>query len=179
MICIDPSEYRGHEREEFFVILLKYLYDNAINCSIVMTCCQYSDADLMRLYNSCIRILPVFKKRIDLFNRNSLTCLLESAFCGAGITCAPSAIQLIARFLEAPELRDYRNLQLINRIPFEISRQSVVEKMQTAEDSFDRHITQTVSLQDVENYFRRSDSAICMMAGHALASHKIQEKEYE
>lgn len=180
IIFIDPSEYRGHEGEEFFVILLKYLYDNAANCSIIMTCCQYSDSELSRLFNSCMRFFPVFKKRIYLFNRSSLVSLLDFSFREAGITCDPPAIRLIAELLESPMLRDYRNLQLIRRIPFEISRQSIVEKRQALADPFHRHAaTPTVSRQDVEDYFRRPDSIICMMAGHALVSRTTKEKGHE
>lgn len=180
MIFIDPSEYKGHEGEEFFVILLKYLYDNAAHCSIIMTCCQYSDSELSRLNNSCMRFFPVIKKNIHLFDRGSLVCLLGFSFQEARISCDLPAIRLIAELLESPKLRDYRNLQLIKRIPFEISKQSAVRKTKVVADPFHRHAAdQAVTRQDVEDYFRRPESTICMMAGHALFPRTIQEKGHE
>lgn len=168
VVAIDVSEYKGHEEEEYFTILLKYLYDNGANCRIMFICCQYSDQELAKLYNSCIKYFPVCKEQLHIFSEKNLKRLIDSAFHEQSVTMDPSGIELLTDSLRLPDLAPYRSLQLIERLPYELKR--IGSNMKKPRVFFNE--------KDVKEYLRDPCSSICMMTGHAMFPEKEAGNEY-
>ncbi len=152
-ICVDPSEYKGHEEEEYFTAVLKYLFDHGANCMVMLVCCQYTEQEMGILANTCMKTLKTFsisKERIHLFDHENLCKLINASFRENKVPIDSSTAHLIAETLLSPELESYRSLQLIEALPREIQCGGT----------------------DVETYFKNPDSPLCMMAGHPLVTRK-------
>lgn len=161
LICIDPSEYKDHENEEYFIAFLKYLYDNAGNSTVLLVCCQYSEQSLEKLYGVCMKYFSVDRKQIHIYKEESLVRRMKSVYKKHDICIDKKSLALLASILSRPELIPYRSLQLIERIPYEIKSGKSL-----------------ITFSDVEAYFQNAHSSICMLAGHPLIEEKGENLEY-
>lgn len=161
IIFMDASEYRGHEEEEYFSILLKYLYDNTRDDSLVFVCSQYSEQEIDRLTNACMKYYPVHTEKLLLFEKERLLKLVESAGKRNHISFEKEALELIATALSSPELTTVRSLQLIERIPGELSLLETIKNQ-------GKKTSCKITADTILNYFTDVSSSVCKMAGNAL-----------
>ena len=168
VIAIDVSEYKGHEEEEFFIVLLKYLYDNSQGCKILLVCSQYTEKEIGRLFSICSRFFPVQIEKFNLYDTEHLKNLIKSSFKEHDQKISSDNVELIADILECDDLTPYRTLQLIDR---------VLEELHLRELSTDRTLGDDLHTS-IKKYFRDSYSPICLLAGHALLSGKEELVEH-
>lgn len=161
MLCIDTSEYKGHEDEEYFTILLKYLYDNAQDDAIIFVCSQYSEQEMERLANSCMKYHPIHREKLMLFEKECLSQLIESIAVREHVSFDDEALDLVTTALSSASLKTSRSLQLIDRIPREL-------RVHNPNENRGKKRTQKISTKNVLEYFSDTSSPICMMAGKAL-----------
>lgn len=169
IITVDVSEYKGHEDEEYFTILLKYLYDNTKGSKTVFVCSRYTDKEIRNLMNACMRFFPIQYEQIFVYEHNQLKTLIKAAFSKCRLRTDSESIELMADLLGSEDLSDYRTLQLIERLPEEFRRMTKSGLYEGQSDS--------VSVKTVRDYFEDSHSPLCMLAGHALLEGK--EGTYE
>ena len=162
IIAIDVSEYKGHENEEFFTILLKYLYDNTRGCKVILVCSQYTEKDYKRIISRCAEFFPVQQEQLRIYDCERLKYLIRSSFEKHKCKVDSTGVELIADILTSEELASYRTLQLIDRIPEEIYTIKMPGKSRN----------ETISQDAVREYFLNPHSPICMLAGHSLLSGK-------
>lgn len=167
LIALDVSEYRGHEDEEYFTIFLKYLYDNSIDRRILFVCSQYTEPEVTRLYNACVRYFPIQKEKLMVYSGKMLSDLIKTAFSRQHIEITLGGITRLATYLQSQEIFPHRSIQLIERLPHEI--------LQANPDITRRNV---VDEKNIVEYFRKSDSSICMMIGHSLFSERNPDYEY-
>lgn len=159
LICIDPSEYKGHEDEEYFAVVLKYLFDSTENSTAILVCCQYTEQEMARLASVCMKCLKCFsvsKKQIHIFKEDLLYQLVKASFKEKKVPINSDSIQFIVDALQSPDLIAYRSLQLIDSIPYEIQRSGL----------------------DILAYFSNPTSSLCLMAGHPLITERGIEHDY-
>ena len=153
IIAIDVSEYKGHEEEEYFTIFLKFLYDNARGCKIVLVCSQYEEQDVKKLLGGCMRFFPIQHEKMEIFEREQLRGLIRSAFHEYMLEIDSENVERIAEMVSDQSLRPFRSLQLIERIPAEISLMK--EGVRSLKEA-------------ILSYFQNPYSPICMLAGRPL-----------
>lgn len=168
MLCIDASEYKGHEDEEYFTILLKYLYDNAQDDAIVFVCSQYSEQEMEKLANHCMKYHPLHKEKLMLFEKERLSQLIESVAMRENVSFDAEALELLTTTLSAVSLKPSRSLQLIERVPRELC-------IHNPDKSHRKKKNQSISSKVILDYFSNASSPICIMAGRAL----LQERRIE
>lgn len=183
MLCIDPSEYRGHEEEEFFIAVLKYLYDNTVNSSVILVCCQYSEQEMAKLANICMKYFPVCKEQIHIFEEETICKYICSSYREKHMEIDEAAAALLAEVLQSPCLVDCRSLQLLDRLPYEIRncrRGESEELSRNREDAGGRCIysERKITAIDVKAFFSDPESSLCMMAGHPLIAERNWNHEY-
>lgn len=168
IIALDVSEYKGHEGEEFFTILLKYLYDNTRGCKVILVCSQYAEKDHRRLLGRCAEFFPVQQEQLNIYDHERLKYLIESSFEKRKCKVDSGSVELIADILNSEDLIPYRTLQLIDRIPEEIHIQKMSCKSKHG----------NISQSAVREFFLDPHSPICMLAGHALLFGKEEQVEH-
>ena len=168
IMAIDVSEYKGHEEEEFFTVLLKYLYDNSQGCKILLVCSQYTEKEIGRLFSICSRFFPVQIEKFNLYEVEQLKNMIKSSFQEHGKKISSDDVELIAGILECDDLTPYRTLQLINRLPEELHLNKLSSGRTLDEDLH----------TSIKKYFRDSYSPICLLAGHALLCGKEEPIEH-
>ena len=168
MIAIDVSEYKGHEDEEFFTILLKYLYDNMCGCKTILVCSQYAEKEYRRLLSRCAEFFPVQQQQLHVYDCEQLKYFVKASFKNHRYTIDSDSIELITDMLMSEELVPYRTIQLIDRIPEEIHIKKASCKNEQGSTFSDA----------VREYFLDPNSPICMLASHALLSGKEGQFEH-
>lgn len=158
IVAIDISEYRNHEEDEYFTVLLKYLYDCSDFQSLIFVCCQYSEKDMQRLRSACMKYFTVRQESLRFFEKEPLQRIIGNAFREAGIKAGDDASELLADVLCREEFVPWRSLQLLERLPREIA----------AERKQNQKRKQTLQAAEIRSFLQNPDSSLCMMAGHVL-----------
>lgn len=171
MLCIDASEYKGHEDEEYFTILLKYLYDNAQDDAVVFVCSQYSEQEMDKLANYCMKYHPLHKEKLMLFEKERLAQLIESVAMRENVFFDDEAMQLLTTALSSASLKASRSMQLIERVPRELC-------CHNHDTNCRERKTQRISSNTILDYFSNASTPICMMAGRALLQERNVDIEH-
>lgn len=158
ILAVDVSEYRGHEEDEYFTVLLKYLYDTSTFQSLIFVCCRYTEKDMKKLCGVCMKYFSVTQEYLRLFERTVLKKIIENAFTESGVKAGEDAAELLADVLCREELSPWRSLQLIERLPLEI----------TAERKKNQKRNRTLHAGEIRSFLQDPGSSLCMMAGHIL-----------
>ena len=192
LICLDVSEYKGHETEEYFTVLLKYLYDKARGSRVILVCCQYTGEEVARVGRACLKWVPVYRETLSLYREETLARLIQAAGENQGIPVSGQAARLLASALTAPELASCRSLQLIRRLPREVRDGSLMSgKISATKDG--REISGAkaggeiiaaeksagrVTEEDVRAWLEESASSVCMMAGRPLGACREGRRDF-
>lgn len=183
MVCIDASEYRGHEEEEYFTVLLKYLYDNSGNDAVVFVCSQYSELEIKRLTGICMKYYSVHRETLLFFKEDRLNEVIRSVCERANISVNAEGLKLIAEAMASPALVPFRSLQLINRIPeefcvFACNADHNNELCRIDNMDYKRKGMSKLTVETVIDYFSNEKSTICTLAGSALLQKRRTDIEH-
>ncbi len=159
VVAIEVSEWIGHEREEYFTVLLKYLYDHRGFWRIAAVLNHCTEDQVNRFLSACTRYITPRLFDANLFSdRDTLGCLIRLEYAKQGKSITQEAVEQMAEALGSPALRDARSLTLIER--------SVEETVTLAENS------KPVTLEVVREYLTDPDSTLTMMAGKMLVDER-------
>ena len=124
IVAIDSTEWLGHEKEDFFGILLKYLFDhsNHWHCSLILKNC--TDTKLNRFMRNILFVVPGFELHLSsqMFftepDRLEAYCRTILRKANKGIT--QDGVSLLATVLMRDELSAARSLALIDHTIYKL-----------------------------------------------------------
>lgn len=166
VVAVEVSEWIGHEREEYFTVLLKYLYDHRSFWRIATILNGSSPNQVNRFLSNCSRYITPRLFTINLFGDHGTLCnLIQNEFSQQGRSISQEAAELMAMALARSELKDSRSLTLIDR--------TVEESLSLTENS------KYISVEFVRDYLQNPNSTLSMMAGKPLFDERsiMLEKE--
>lgn len=166
VIAIEVSEWIGHEREEYFTVLLKYLYDHRTfwRTTIVLNGCTRDQIN--RFLSWCSRYITPHLFTINVFGDHDTLCsLIHNEFSRQSRRITQEAAELLAAALARQELIDARSLTLIERAVDEVI--SICE------------YNKAVTVESTRDYLLDPYSTLTMMAGMPLFDERsvVLEKE--
>lgn len=155
VVAIEVNEWLGHEKEEYFTVLLKYLYDHAHIWNTVMVLKNATQSQQQRFAAACACIITPRMQDVSVFgDEQLLTQLLEERFraCKCMI-CREDSIGL-ARLLMEKLPREHRSLTVLER---------------TVEDLL-MHLDYPVRIRgdQMEEYFSCPTTLLCVLVGQPL-----------
>lgn len=116
IVAVDVSQWLGHEQEEYFTVLLKYLYDHRDRWQATLVLNRSTPDRTRRFLTGCARYITPRAFDLALFSsRDALCGILRSTFARLGKPIAPEALQLLCQALMDPALAEARSLTLIQR----------------------------------------------------------------
>lgn len=121
IVALETSQWIGHEREEYFTVMLKYLYDHRDHWQVVMVLKDCSCTQLQRFLAACAAYMTprVVDERI-FTNEDRLDELIRQSFSSKGYTLRKEARKLLATQLASPACAKARGLTLIGRVADEV-----------------------------------------------------------
>ena len=121
LVAIEATEWIGHEREEYFTVLLKYLYDHRSQWQAAMILQDCKPAQMQKFLSACVRYVTPKLVNIKLFEDTaSLPGLIRTAFQKHGTCISHTAASMLAEAMAKPELKDVRSLEYIERTVAEV-----------------------------------------------------------
>ena len=166
VVAIEVSEWIGHERDEYFSVLLKYLYDHRSFWRIAVVLNNCTPNQINRFISCCTRYITPRLFDVNLFSdQDTLCCMIRHEFSMQGKHITQDAAELMAEAMACSELKDARSLTLIER--------SVEETISFAEN------IKSVTADIIRDYLMDPYSTLTMMAGKPLFDERsmIIEKE--
>lgn len=166
VIAIEVSEWIGHEREEYFTVLLKYLYDHRSFWRITTVLNGCTPNQINRFLSDCSRYITPRFFPINVFGDHDTLCsLIHNEFFRQSRRITQEAAELLATALARQELKDARSLTLIER--------AVEEVISICENS------RSVTVESIRHFLLDPHSTLTMMAGTPLFDERsvVHEKE--
>lgn len=166
VIAIEVSEWIGHEREEYFTVLLKYLYDHRSfwRITTVLNGCTHNQIN--RFLSDCSRYITPWFFPINVFGDHDTLCtLIHNEFSRQSRRISQEAAELLTTALARQELKDARSLTLIER--------AVEEVISMCKNS------KSVTVESIQDFLLDPYSTLTMMAGAPLFDERsvVLEKE--
>lgn len=121
VVAVDVSEWLGHEKEQYFNVLLKFLYDHRDTwhaCLVVQSC---AESRLERLLSECLMIMTPMVCDGRVFTLpERLEATLDELLTREGVVAEKDALAKLAGLLGSPSLARCRSLQLLDRVAREL-----------------------------------------------------------
>lgn len=166
VIAIEVSEWIGHEREEYFTVLLKYLYDHRTFWRIATILNGCTSNQINRFISCCSKYITPRLFAINVFGDYDTLCsLIHNEFTQQNRRITQEAAGLLATTLAKQELKDARSLTLIER--------TVGEVIYMCE------YNQTATVETVREYLLDPYSTPTMMTGTPLFDERSVSLEKE
>lgn len=116
VVAIDVSEWIGHEREEYFTVLLKYLYDHRNLWKIAAVLNQCNSNQIHRFLTGCSRYITPRLFPVRVFeDRDTLCRVIRDRFLRQNKPIGKEAADLLADALSRQTFADVRSMPLIDR----------------------------------------------------------------
>lgn len=166
IVAIEATEWIGHERELYFTIILKYLYEqrNIWQSAIILKNCPPSK--MLCFVSACSRYMKPWVEELKLFeSASSLGCIIQAEFQKKNIRINRTAEAMLAEAMVRPELKDGRSLTFIERVVDEIISSNGNRSQ--------------ITVDKIRDYLLDSYSNIALMAGKVIYNERemIHEKE--
>lgn len=120
IVGIDITAWKGHESEEYFQIIEKYLYDNCDDWQLVFICSNYSDQEFAELQYHCVNYFVIERRQANVYETDHLGRCIKDTISAFGANAEKEGIQRLEEVLRSEEMKDYRSIQMIRRIVYEL-----------------------------------------------------------
>lgn len=166
IVAIEATEWIGHEREEYFTVLLKFLYDHRDLWQAAMVLKDCTPAQLQRFLSACVRYVTPKVFDMKLFeDADALRSVIQEAFRKRNAGISHEAAAMLAASMANPALKDARSLTFIER---------------TIEEVLSRHdARREITADSVRGYLLDDCSALALMAGKILYEERGASREKE
>lgn len=163
IVALDVTEWLGHESEEYFTVLLKFLYDHSHSWNSVMLLSNPTEQQRLRFTQTCAQLITPRLQDVTLFNDEQLlTQLLEEQVHSHGCITSRTAITALAQAMtQLP--KQHRSLPLIER---------VAEDLIANTDADLR-----ISMNHVNQYLCCRTSLLSILAGKPLMEERSKTDE--
>lgn len=160
IVGIDVTPWKSHEKEEYFQIMQKYLYDNSKEWDLVYICSGYSPGELSDLRRVCANYFILHSRRAYVYSQETLSRYVQNAFSHFGVTADKKAVQELAAALGARLPMENRTLPVIRRIAYEILCRETEQKEKVLR----------ISEKSVKQYLQEPESSLAILAGACLGT---------
>lgn len=156
VIAIDFSEWVGHETEDFFTIMLKFLHDQRDHWRYVFTASAYSRNDVKRLFLHMKMYLSgyIFE---DITFRNA-QCLEQHIKKLCDIE--DNAAKMLADCFFRREAEAFRGFEMLDSVISELEQMSRGKR---------------ITARMVSAYFNKDDSLICLLCGKTVCDDEREQ----
>lgn len=155
IVAMDATEWLGHEREEYFRVMLKFLYDHLSLWRPAMILTNCSEQSLSRFVSACAKIIrPRICRQMIFSDPKQLTAYIHTFLHENDRLTSKSNAALLADVLSRKDFADARSLTLIQR--------TVQELIQFAPDK------KIISEGVIQEYLEQPDNMLTMMAGNSI-----------
>ena len=120
IVGIDITAWKGHESEEYFQILEKYLYDNGDKWWLVFICSNYSDQEFNELRYNCVNYFVIEREQAYVYETDYLNRCIKDALSSFSATAEEAGIRHLGDILRSEKMRNFRSIQMIRRIVYEL-----------------------------------------------------------
>lgn len=166
IVAIDMSEWINHEREIFFSIVLKYLYDHRAIWQPVMLLRDCSIGQVQHFLRSCaLYLTPKVVDQNIFTNDERLEFRVMECFSKKGYTLRREARKLLVEQLRSDRYAKARSLTLLERVADELVMGFEGKK----------EITES----QVRKYFQNPYTALAMLTGESILPRKAKDDENE
>ena len=166
IVAIEATEWIGHEREEYFTVLLKFLYDhrNLWQAAMILNDCK--PAQIQRFLSACVRYITPKVFDIKLFDdADVLRGVIQEAFQKRNTRISHAAATMLAASMVKPALQDARSLTFIER---------TVDEVLSYNDT-----RQQITVDRVKDYLLDDSSTLTLMAGKIIYDERGISSEKE
>lgn len=120
IVGIDITAWKGHESEEYFQIFEKYIYDNCDDWKLVFICSNYSDQEFAELQYHCVNYFVIERRQAYIYETDHLNRCIKDTISSFGANAEEKGIQRLEEILRSESMNDYRSVQMIKRIVYEL-----------------------------------------------------------
>lgn len=151
IVAAEVSEWLNHETEEYFTVLLKYLYDHRDIWHGWLVVRDCPEGQMVRFLSACVVYLTprVLDQRLYR-DPERLERLLRARFHQNGREAPPEAARLLTEALLSPRLAQGRSLTVLERVVEEVVEAGAADGAET-----------------MRNYLNRTDTLVALLAGEA------------
>lgn len=155
IVAIEATEWLGHEKDAYFTVLLKYLYDHRDTWRAAFILNHATPAQFQRFTSACACYVTPRMFDVRVFSdRDRLCRLIHESFRNQCAGISLSAAEILAEAMGKAELKNSRSLTLIER--------TTAELIAWGEG------TPEVDSARVRDYLTSPCSTLTMMAGKPL-----------
>lgn len=152
IMAAEVSEWLGREEEEYFTVLLKYLYDHRDIWQGWLVVRNCPERQMARFLSACaLYLTPRLSDRRLCRDPERLERLLRARFRQSGREIAPEAARLLTEALLSPRLARARSLTVLDRVAAEIAGGAGPQAV--------------IGEADVGGYLDRADSLLALLGG--------------
>lgn len=121
VVALEATSWLGHEQEEYFIVLLKYLYDHNAHWRTAMILQEHTPAAIRRFLTACAAYITPRHVLLRVFSdRKWLSRVLQESFERRGYILQPDARALLVEEMNRGELEKVRGTALLSRITREL-----------------------------------------------------------
>lgn len=161
LVAIEVTEWIGHEREEYFTVLLKFLYDHRDLWRTAMVLNNCRPAQLQRFIGACACYVTPRLFHVRLFeDADALRGAIEKAFQDQNTAIHHDAAAMLASAMASPALKAARSLPFIERTAAEIISCTDAQ----------------VTVDHVRDYLLDPCSTLTLMAGRSLYDEREDQR---
>ena len=166
LVAIEVTAWLGHEREEYFTVLLKYLYDHSGLWQPAFVLNSATEVQLRRFLSACARYITPRCLDVCLFSRpDRLREMIRREYSRQGGTITREAAEMLAQTLARSEFRHAWSLALIERSAQELRAYSGSGGI--------------LKESAVREYLADPDSTLTMIAGDILSDERSVSHDAE
>lgn len=166
IVAIEATEWVGHEREEYFTVLLKFLYDHRDLWQTAMVLNDCTPPQIQRFLSACVRYVTPKVFDMKLFaDADVLRRVIQEVFQNRNTRISQAAAAMLAASMAKPELKEARSLTFIER---------TVEEVLACNDT-----RQQITVDRVRDYLLDSSTTLTLMAGKTLYEERGTTSEKE
>lgn len=165
-LAIEVTEWIGHEHEEYFVVLLKYLYDHRHLWRIATILNSININQASHFLSLCCNYITPRLLTVNVFTEQKNLCaLIQRAFSLRDKRILTEAVDLLAISLAKSEIKEARSLSLIERTVEEIISMNEGKKIITS--------------ANIRDYLSNPYVSLSLMAGKLLIDERSITHETE
>lgn len=165
IVGIDITAWKGHESEEYFHIVEKYLYDNCDEWKLVFICSNYSDQEFAELQYHCVNYFVIERRQAYICETDHLNRCIKDTISSFGTNAEEKGIKRLEEILRTEAMKEHRSIQMIRRIIYELYLSDECQEKNLITD------------KSVQEYLDNPTSILHILAGRILTGGANGHKE--
>lgn len=162
VVAVEVTQWLGHETEEYFMAVLKYMFDHGHIWNCVMVLNQATDLQIRRFLTACSQIITPRLTDVSVFSDGEvLSQLLDEYIHGNGAFIHRDGLSLLTEAVQQASKRITGSLSLLQR---------TVEDLMICLNE-----PEYIRAEDVQNYLQSDMSMLTMLTGKPLVAERKEK----